>query len=218
MSTLLENSPFYLKMGALRKNAVNDLAEFFNDLPTNPEYQDGLYRPRRFGAFTFVGGKVNKLPHRNFNQSSEFNKFQGDIERNYADITEACYSTQGFCDMLAHYYGQSDLPHDTEVEIHQLRIQAKPGETIQVAPEGVHQDGYNRIGMFMINYENLTGGELKVHPEKDSPAMFEYLLKNGEYIVLNDANFWHDANDITGTSTADLGYYDLFVVTGIKPG
>lgn len=214
MSTTLNRSPFLLTMGAITRIALTDLSVHFDYLPDNP-YEDGAYRKRRFSAFTFQSGKVQKLPHRSFSQSSDINTFQGGVVRDYEDITTECYESAGFAEMLAHYYKQAGLPHDTEIEIHQIRIQAKPGETVEVAPEGVHQDGFKRIGMFMINYQNITGGALKVHTEKESPAMTKYLLNNGEYIILNDAHFWHDAEDITGIGES-LGFYDLFVLTGIK--
>lgn len=213
MNTVSENSPFYLTMGRLSEASIADLSPHFNNLPDN-EYQDGEYRLRRFGAFTWENGNVKKLPHQAFVQSSEFNKFQGDIVREYEDILPECYESEGFAEMMQHYFERSGLPENTTIEMHQLRIQAKPNETVAVAPEGVHQDGYDRIGMFMINYNNLSGGALKIHLEKDLPPMIDHLLANGEYFVLNDARFWHDADDVTCTHNSDLGYYDLFVLTG----
>lgn len=215
MNTAVAERPFYLTLGAISNDAVNDLTVHFNHLPKS-SYLDGEYRLRRYGIFSFSEGRVCKLPPRPFIQSDEFNQFQGNVERDYQDITPTCYQTAGFAEMLLHYTDQSGLPDGTEIEIHQIRIRAKPGQTVPVAPEGVHQDGYNRIGMFMINYQNISGGALKVHTEKDSPAMTQYLLKNGEYLLLNDAHFWHDADDITCTSEQE-GYYDLFVLTAIKP-
>ena len=119
--------------------------------------------------------------------------------------------------MIAHFCAQSKLADGVELEIHQLRIFAQPNGMAEVAPEGVHQDGYNRIGMFMINYENLNGGEIRVHQTKDSPAFVERRFQVGEYIVLNDALFWHDANDIHATRSDRPGNYDLFVVTARQP-
>lgn len=215
MNTVITESPFYLTIGAISPDAVKDLADHFNHLPES-DYLDGEYRLRRYGVFQYANDKVNKLPHRAFTQSDEFNKFQGNVERDYQDITTACYESAGFAEMMLHYAEQSGLNDDTEIEIHQIRIRAKAGETVPVAPEGVHQDGYNRIGMFMVNYQNITGGALKVHTKKDSPAMTTCLLDPGEYILLNDARFWHDADDITCVDGANEGYYDLFVLTGTK--
>lgn len=216
MSTTTANHPFYLTLGKLSDSAVADLHDFFNHLPDNT-YQDGGYRLRRYSAFTCRNGAIEKLPTRLFSQSSDINKFQGDVARQYEDIEADCYQSAGFNEMMKHYIETADLPDGVDIEIHQLRIQAKPNETVEVAPEGVHQDGFNRLGMFIMNYENLTGGELKVHLEEDSPAMTEYLPKAGEYLILNDAKFWHDANDITCTSHTTNGYYDLFVLTATKP-
>lgn len=216
MSIATKEHPFYLKMGKISESAVADLYDFFNHLPDN-NYQDGAYRLRRYSAFTSHNGKIEKLPARLFSQSSDINTFQGDIARQYEDIEPACYQSAGFAEMMENYIEAAELPDGVDIEIHQLRIQAKPNETVAVAPEGVHQDGFNRLGMFMMNYQRLSGGELKVHLDKDSPAMTEYLPKAGEYLVINDAKFWHDANDIICTSNSENGYYDLFVLTAIKP-
>lgn len=210
------NRPFYLTLGSLSTSAVADLKDFFNHLPDNT-YQDGGYRLRRYSAFTCRDGVIEKLPPRLFSQSSDINTFQGDVARQYEDIEAACYESAGFTEMMKNYIKTAEIPDGVDIEIHQLRIQAKPNETVEVAPEGVHQDGFNRLGMFVMNYENLTGGELKVHTEKDSPAMTKFLPQAGEYLILNDARFWHDANDITCTSDTADGHYDLFVLTATKP-
>lgn len=165
MTTAIAERPFYLTMGAISPAAINDLAAHFKHLPES-QYLDGEYRLRRYGIFSFSTGRVCKLPHRPFTQSDEFNTFQGNIERNYQDITPECYQSAGFNEMLTHYFEQSGLSDGTEIDIHQIRIRAKPGQTVPVAPEGVHQDGYNRIGMFMINYENITGAHSKFTPKK----------------------------------------------------
>lgn len=207
------SSPFYLKLGKISDEGTKQLVPSFTNLPEN-DYKDGEYRLRRFSAFTFGGEKVNKLPTRSFGQSGELNKFQGDVERQYEDIEASCYESNGFQEMFAQFYHNAGVPFDDEVEVHQLRIRARPNSTVEVAPEGVHQDGFNRIGMFIINHENLTGGELRVHETYDSKAMVEYLFKDGEFLVLNDAAFWHDANDIVAKDQE--GYFDLFVITADK--
>ena len=56
-----------------------------------------------------------------------------------------------------------------------------------------------------------------MHQAKDSPAFIERRFQEGEYIVLNDALFWHDANDIHATRADRPGNYDLFVVTARQP-
>lgn len=206
-------TPFFLKLGKLSEGKVEQLAPSFFNLPEN-QYKDGYYRLRRYSVFTFSGHKVNKLPYRTFKQSSELNKFQGDIEREYPDIEASCYQSEGFQEMFAQFYANAELAEDTEVEVHQLRMRAQPNQTISIAPEGVHQDGFNRIGMFFVNYENLTGGELYVHETQTSKPMLDYRFKNGEFMVLNDAQFWHSANEATATD--ETGYLDLFVLTGDK--
>lgn len=207
------SNPFYLKLGKISDEGVKQMAPSFTNLPES-DYKDGGYRLRRFSAFTFSGEKVNKLASRSFEQSSDLNKFQGDVARQYEDIEASCYESDGFQEMFAQFYHNAGIASDDEVEVHQLRIRAKPNSTVEVAPEGVHQDGFNRIGMFIVNHENLTGGELRVHETYDSKPMVEYLFKDGEFMVLNDALFWHDGNDIMAQDKE--GYFDLFVVTADK--
>ncbi|WP_288774661.1 2OG-Fe dioxygenase family protein [Psychrobacter sanguinis] len=209
-------TPFYLKIGKLSDSNVQQLIPSFFNLPENP-YKDGDYRLRRYSVFTFSADKVNKLPYRAFKQSSDLNKFQGDIEREYPDIETSCYESDAFQEMMAQFYSNAGLAPDTEVEVHQLRMRAKPNQTISIAPEGVHQDGFNRIGMFFVNYQNLSGGELYVHESQDGKPMLNHLFKDGEFLVLNDALFWHSANDVQANE--ETGYFDMFVMTGdkIKP-
>ena len=216
MRTAITQAPFYLSMGAISAQSLSHLTPFFNRLPDNP-YQDGAYRKRSFGAFVLQNGVVHKLPRRAFAQSPDINTFQGGVTRVYEDIEPECYQSEGFAEMMAHYCAQSHLSDGVEIEVHQLRILAQPNGRAEVAPEGVHQDGFNRIGMFMVNYQHIVGGELKIHEAKDAPAFMQMRLNEGEYIVLNDAKFWHDANDITAVHPTEAGYYDLFVLTAHQP-
>ncbi len=216
MRSVTLQSTFYLSLGSISAQALSGLTPFFNNLPDNP-YQDGSYRLRRYSAFVYQNGAIHKLPHRIFAQSSEINTFQGDVARVYDDIEPSCYQSDAFKEMMAHYCEQSQLSEQVEIEVHQLRILTKPNSTAEVAPEGVHQDGFNRIGMFMINYQHVLGGELKVHQDKDTAAFMQLRLNEGEYIILNDSKFWHDANDIRSTSPLEAGCYDLFVLTASQP-
>lgn len=201
--------------GALPDAAVADLAPDFASLEPS-DYADGAYRLRRYSEFSFdrADGHVEHLPHARFVQSSDLNRFQGDVPRDYPDLLESTWRSPGFTEMFATFADHADLPEVAKIGVHQIRVVSKaPDDVAHTAPEGVHQDGFDRIGMFVIGRTNAVGAELFVHEALDAAPSVELHQEPGEYLVLDDRAFWHSARPLTAAAAGSDAYWDLFVLT-----
>ncbi|MCV5335202.1 2OG-Fe dioxygenase family protein, partial [Escherichia coli] len=77
----------------------------------------------------------------------------------FEPIEKDILASEGFREMCALFVSANHLPNGQEIEIHQIRITALDSET-QVAPEGVHQDGFDHIAMVGVGRHNIIGGDI----------------------------------------------------------
>lgn len=205
-----QNTSFYLELGQLTAESVNHLAPSFDHLPPNP-YADGEFRLRRYSRFTVEQGSLNRLPTQTFVQDKSINHFQGDVVRSYEEIDDSIVRDDAFVELFQHFQTMANVADGTPIEVHQLRIFADH-KSAEVAPEGVHQDGFDRIGIYVMQRHNIEGGSINVHLDKNSPALISHHFDKGEFVVLNDRKFFHSAQPIQPTN-GDKGYMDVFVLT-----
>ncbi|AKG08807.1 hypothetical protein AAX05_01620 [Moraxella bovoculi] len=178
-------------------------------------YKDGSYRLRRYSKFTYNQDSqdIELIRGSQFVQSSELNKFQGDVVRQYDDVSDELLQTEGFLTIVDTFAKQGGLPNDATIEVHQMRIVSKdPAKPTITTPEGLHQDGFDRIGMFTVSRQDVAGGDLCAYQTNDPDSMLVRLpSETGVYCVMDDSKLWHYASELS--TTGESGFWDLFVLT-----
>lgn len=194
--------------------AVADIAPDFESL-TPSAYADGSYRLRRYSAFDVdrASGTIVLQQNRAFVQSSDVNRHQGDVARRYDDLLESTYASPGFAEAMLHFAAIADLPQRVPVEVHQMRIIARDGGDAPATPEGVHQDGFDRIAVVCAGRRNAEGGDLNLHPARDAEPMTTVPMTAGALAVLNDAELFHSAQPVHPVDGSEPATLDLFVFT-----
>ena len=199
-----------LILDRLDEELIKEVQPSFNDLP-HTGHADSEFRLRRYSVIDFCGVPVGEST---FTQSSDYNKYQGDVLREFEAIEDSVVNSKCFKRMLGlfRYAGEVDLE---DIEVHQMRVTVPKSMAVaELSPEGPHQDGYDAVGIFSINRHNLCGGELLVFDDKDSHPFWTMLLKPGEVVVFNDREVWHDGNSVTrDVEGVDENYMDVFVLT-----
>ena len=199
-----------LILDRLDEELIKEVQSSFNDLP-HTGHADSEFRLRRYSVIDFCGVPVGEST---FTQSSDYNKYQGDVLREFEAIEDSVVNSKCFKRMLGlfRYAGEIDLE---DIEVHQMRVTVPKSMTAaELSPEGPHQDGYDAVGIFSINRHNLCGGELLVFDDKDAHPFWTMVLKPGEVVVFNDREIWHDGNTITrDVEGIDENYMDVFVLT-----
>ncbi|MDF2152374.1 2OG-Fe dioxygenase family protein [Vibrio sp. CAU 1672] len=200
-----------LHLTQLSMAAIEQLSPSFSYLP-NTGHADGQYRLRRYSVVQFKDGQIVDLKRNQFVQSSDINRFQGDVVREFAPIEPAIMASEGFGEMCDLFVSVNHLPDGQEIEVHQIRIAAIEDET-QVAPEGVHQDGFDHIALVGVGRHNIIGGDIMLYSSSNQAPFFRKVLENGEVAILADGKLWHNACPIRSVNNDQEGYMDVFVLT-----
>lgn len=202
------------ELGWLPPKKVDALQESFNHLPFDTYVQDRL-RSRRYSCYYYRDGKLEHLPQKHFMQTKKINKALGDVERQYEEIDRALDTEPAFLKIFEEFKNRTNLPDDSVIEVHQIRWHCKR-HVKELAPEGVHQDGFDYIGMFMVNTYNVDGGEIMLYESLDAAPCFKKNLGNGEFAVVNDRVMFHNASPLVPTPNDKDGHWDMFVLTANK--
>jgi hypothetical protein len=200
-----------LHLTQLSMAAIEQLSPSVEGLPRT-EHADGQYRLRRYSVVGFENGQVIDLNKNSFVQSSDINRFQGDVVRQFEPIEKGILSSDGFREMCALFVNANHLPEGQEIETHQIRITAIYDET-QVAPEGVHQDGFDHIALVGVGRHNIMGGDIMLYSSHNQAPFFRKVLEKGEVAMLADSKLWHNAVPIRSVINDQEGHMDVFVLT-----
>ncbi|MBD2566399.1 2OG-Fe dioxygenase family protein [Anabaena lutea] len=204
----------YAFLFTLRKvNSINteDLQPFFHNLPVDP-YIKGEYRSRRLSRLIVSGDKLIKLPHGHLFQSGEYNPLLGDIKREFADLDDRLVELDIFKKVVLAFCDSCQLHPEAEIGVHQIRTSCSPGHLGNPAPEGIHQDGTDFIGIFAVSRNNIQGGETHLYNAKKEKPVFNKILQPGELLLVNDHEFFHFTTPIKPQNPT-TGTRDVFVLT-----
>ncbi|MEA5502866.1 2OG-Fe dioxygenase family protein [Halotia wernerae UHCC 0503] len=204
----------YAFLFTLRKvNSINteDFKSFFNSLPVDP-YIKGNYRSRRLSRFTVTGDSLIKLPHGYLFQSKDYNPLLGDIKRDFAELDDALVELNIFKNLVLAFIDSCKLHPEAEIGVHQIRTVCSPDNLGNPAPEGIHRDGTDFIGIFSVTRENIQGGETHLYTAKKEKPVFSKILNPGELLLVNDHEFFHFTTPIR-PQTEGQGIRDVFVLT-----
>ncbi len=203
----------YAFLFTLRKiNSINPegFKPFFSNMPLDP-YIKGNYRSRRLSRFTVSGNQLIKLPHSYLLQSKEHNPLLGGIKREFAELDDALTKLDIFRNLVLAYSDSCKLHPEAEIGVHQIRTICSPDNLGNPAPEGIHRDGTDFIGIFSVDRENIQGGETHLYTSKREKPVFSKVLNPGELLLVNDHDFFHFTTPIKPQTDAQ-GSRDVFVL------
>ena len=215
-------------LNLFKKKDINfDFAKYYlkgNDLYFKSSFQtlptDKYYNNKRNRAFSML--KIDKniiqiVGNLKFYQSEIYNNFNGNKLRDYDNINENLLYDNLFHDMIKTFMNKVNeefKEYNNLLQIHQIRVYANQSE-IDLVPEGIHQDGFNMIGICCVNRSNIDGGISNIYNnEKD--IIYSDELKENEMIIINDRKLFHDVSAIKLKNNNLEGYRDVFVLTTIS--
>lgn len=202
----------------------NLFAASWDDLAPD-EYlaQVGRHRRRRHAVYSVVdGGPITRAPHQPHYQSSNYNVLQGGIERWFAPIAPEVGDSEALCTILRfsrNLFGE--LAPDTaqwHIEVHQFRIEAKPGEPGEPTPEGVHRDGVDYVLVLLVDRVNIASGTTTIHTA-DGRLLGSFTLTQAlDSALVDDARVFHGVTPVTPLDSAMASHRDVLVVTFRRSG
>ena len=194
-------------------------AESWEHLGPDPYLaRTGRARRRRHAVFSATqDGAIHREINQPHFQSSEYNRLQGDIERWFDPVTDAiadgaCLGTiLRYC--VALFGGLSpDVPR-WRIEVHQFRIEARPGEAGEPTPEGVHRDGVDYVLVLMVDRRNIESGTTTIHLADGTELGSFTLTEAFDTALVDDSRVFHGVTAVTAFDPTQPAHRDVLVVT-----
>jgi hypothetical protein len=213
------------EMGAvLEAGGLRDWDEFarsWDDLGVDAFMADGgRYRRRRFAAFRAGRSEIARKPHQPHYQSRDYNPLNGGIERWFEPVSEAIgahpamHAILSACKRLFDGLTPAAVrPESWHVEIHQFRIDARPGQEGRPTPEGMHRDGVDWVLVLLVSRVNVQSGETSIHDQAKHPLGSFTLTEPLDAAFTDDNRVFHGVTPVTPLDPAQPGHRAVLVVT-----
>ena len=104
-------------------------------------------------------------------------------------------------------------PEAWHVELHQFRIEARPGEAGRPTPEGMHRDGVDWVLVLMVRRENIASGETTIYDLVKRPLGSFTLTAPLDSALVDDSRVYHGVTAVTAIDQRLPAYRDVLVVT-----
>jgi len=195
----------------------DSFARTWDDLGLDTYMADGgRYRKRRHAAFAVGAAGAVRKPDQPHYQSRDYNALNGGIARWFDPITPAAADSAAFQAILRTCHDLFDglTPAPAwHVEAHQFRIEARPGQSGQPTPEGMHQDGVDWVLVLMVGRVNIASGTTSVHG-LDRTLLGSFTLEAPmDAALVDDHRVFHGVTPVQPLDPAQPAHRDVLVVT-----
>jgi hypothetical protein len=99
------------------------------------------------------------------------------------------------------------------IELHQFRIEARPGEVGQPTPEGAHRDGVDFVLVLMVRRENISSGVTSISGPDKTPLGSFTLAKPFDAALIDDHRVYHGVTAVAPVDPSKPAFRDVLVVT-----
>jgi hypothetical protein len=182
----------------------------------------GRYRRRRHAVYTAAGAAIERQPHQPHYQALAYNPLHGGVERWFEPIApdvgagDSLLTILEFCRSL--FGGLTPAVEEWRIEVHQFRIEARPGEQGRPTPEGLHRDGVAYALVLLITRHNIARGVTAIHA-LDGVALGHFTLAEPmDAAIVDDARVAHGVTPVEAVVADEPAYRDVLVVTFIDAG
>ena len=205
---------------ALESAGLSDwdgFARSWDDLGLDTYMADGgRYRKRRHAAFAVNAAGIMRKPDQPHYQSRDYNALNGGIARWFDPVTNAAADSTALLAILRTCHALFDglTPASAwHVEAHQFRIEARPDQSGQPTPEGMHQDGVDWVLVLMIGRVNIASGTTSVHG-LDRTLLGSFTLSAPmDAALVDDHRVFHGVTPVTPLDPGKPAHRDVLVVT-----
>jgi hypothetical protein len=194
-------------------------AASWNDLAVDEYLADrGRYRRRRYAVYTLgADAGFSREPHQPHHQALEYNPLFGGVERWFEPIDAALGSgpsLRAILELTRRAFGV--LAPDARrwrAEVHQFRIEARPGLPGQPTPEGSHRDGVDYVLVLMIARHNIASGTTTIHDREQRLLGSFTLTEPFDAALVDDARVFHGVTPVEPVDASQPAHRDVLVVT-----
>lgn len=178
----------------------------------------GRYRRRRHAAFAMRPGsdRIHRKLHQPHYQSRDYNPLNGGVERWFQPVAPAVAAGATMSAILRacrDLFDRLTTVPAWHIEVHQFRIEARPGEAGQPTPEGMHRDGVDHVLVLLIRRENVQSGETAIHDLAGHKLGSFTLAEPLEAALVDDNRVFHGVTPVEPLDPARPAFRDVLVVT-----
>lgn len=191
----------------------------WNELALDTYMADhGRYRRRRYAAYNLSkAGVIVRKPHQPHYQSLDYNPMHGGIARWFEPITVEMGVSASMLTILKYggalFGGLSPEVRAWDVEAHQFRIEAHPGQAGHPTPEGVHRDGVDYVLVLLIARSNIASGTTTIHA-LDRHLLGSFTLTDPlDAALVEDARVYHGVTPVQPLDASLPAFRDVLVAT-----
>jgi hypothetical protein len=178
----------------------------------------GRFRRRRYAVYELTcAGSPERQPHQPHRQSVEYNRLFGGVDRWFAPVIgsigegSSMEAILRFCRSV--FGAAAPSVQRWHVEVHQFRIEARPGEAGHPTPEGVHRDGVDFVLVLLIARRNIVSGTTTVH-DAEGRQLGSFTLTNPfDAALLDDSRVAHGVTPVMPLDPLRTAHRDVLVVT-----
>lgn len=194
-------------------------ARSWNGLGLDEHMADGgRYRRRRHAVFAASRARgIERLPDAPHYQALHYNRLNGGIERWFQPILPEVAESSAFhaLSQFAHALFSQLAPEVErwQIEAHQFRIEALPGQPGQPTPEGVHRDGVDYVLVALIDRHNIREGTTTIHAA-DGTQLGDFTLTDPlDVALVDDQRVWHGVTAVEPLDPDAPAWRDVLVLT-----
>ncbi|ODU43683.1 2OG-Fe dioxygenase family protein [uncultured Aquimonas sp.] len=178
----------------------------------------GRYRRRRHAVFAASRARgIERLRDAPHYQALHYNRLNGGIERWFQPILPDIADSAAFRALseFAHALFSKLAPEVErwQIEAHQFRIEALPGQPGQPTPEGVHRDGVDYVLVALVDRHNIHEGTTTIHAADGTQLGAFTLTEALDIALVDDQRVWHGVTAVEPLDPDAPAWRDVLVLT-----
>jgi hypothetical protein len=194
-------------------------AASWDDLDVDTYMADGgRYRRRRHAVYAAgASGEIARGAAQPHFQGLDYNPLNGGVARWFTPIAEGIGDGPTMRSILAFSRDLfSRLAPDAprwKIEVHQFRIEARPGAEGLPTPEGMHRDGVDYVLVLLVNRRNIFSGTTAILGSDGRELGRFTLTEPLDAALVDDARVSHGVTPVQAVDASAPAYRDVLVVT-----
>ena len=178
----------------------------------------GRYRRRRHAVYSAARvGAIVRQAHQPHYQSLEYNPLHGGIACWFAPITPEAGGGPSMRTILeccrALFGNLAPEAAAWKVEVHQFRIEARPGVHGRPTPEGLHRDGVDYVLVLLVERRNIASGTTSIHALDGRELGRFTLTMPFDAALVDDSRVSHGVTPVEAIDPSAPAHRDVLVVT-----
>lgn len=194
-------------------------ADSWNTLPVDEYMADhGRYRRRRHAVYSVdAASAIVRQPARAHFQTIDYNPLNGGIARRFEPLDSGLGegpSMRAILACCAALFGAmaADV-RGWDVEVHQFRIEAVPGQPALPTPEGMHRDGVDYVLVLLVRRTNIDSGTTMIGTAAGGLTSSFTLAAPFDAALVDDHRVFHGVTAVRAHDPGLPAFRDVLVVT-----